>query len=144
MLAALEGMITELRQIGVPISLSERIDAVRSLNHLPLAERDAVKSALRAAHGAEKVQGQVSGYYLNLEIRSTYDGMMVAIPEKHWGIFRTLSVSEMASVLKELAGHLQFSRYQKHPRGPKKPPPKKRAYSNGGHVSTFKILNGNK
>src|SRR5580692_3181611 len=48
MLAALEGMITELRQIGVPISLSEKIDAVRSLNHLPLAERAAVKSALRA------------------------------------------------------------------------------------------------
>ena len=40
MLAALEGMITELRQIGVPISLSEKIDAVRSLHHLPLAERD--------------------------------------------------------------------------------------------------------
>jgi uncharacterized protein len=48
MLAALEGMITELRQIGVPISLSEKIDAVRSLDHLPLAERDRVKSALRA------------------------------------------------------------------------------------------------
>ena len=48
MLAALEGMITELRQIGVPISLSEKIDAFRSLNHLPLAERDGVKSALRA------------------------------------------------------------------------------------------------
>jgi Transposase DDE domain len=103
-----------------------------------------LKAALRAAHGAEKVDGQVSGYYLNLEIRSTYDGMMVAIPEEHWGIFRTMSVSEMASVLKELAGHLQFSRYQKHPRGPKKPPPKKTAYTNGGHVSTFKILNGNK
>jgi uncharacterized protein with von Willebrand factor type A (vWA) domain len=37
-----------LRQIGVPISLSEKIDAVRSLQHLPLAERDGVKSALRA------------------------------------------------------------------------------------------------
>jgi uncharacterized protein with von Willebrand factor type A (vWA) domain len=49
MLAALEGMIAELRQIGVPISLSEKIDAVRSLQHLPLAERDGVKSALRAA-----------------------------------------------------------------------------------------------
>src|SRR5579863_6498000 len=49
MLAALEGMITELRQIGVPISLSEKIDAVRSLQHLPFAERDGVKSALRAA-----------------------------------------------------------------------------------------------
>jgi uncharacterized protein len=49
MLAALEGMIAELRQIGVPISMSEKIDAVRSLNYLPLAERDGVKSALRAA-----------------------------------------------------------------------------------------------
>jgi uncharacterized protein with von Willebrand factor type A (vWA) domain len=48
MLAALEGMITELRQIGVPISLSEKIDAFRSLDHLPLAERDDVRSALRA------------------------------------------------------------------------------------------------
>jgi hypothetical protein len=103
-----------------------------------------LKAALRAVHGVEKVQKDVSGYYLNLEIRSTYEGMMVAIPEKHWGIFRTLSVSEMASVLKELAGHLLLSRYQKHPRGPKKPPPKKTAYANGGHVSTFKILNGNK
>jgi hypothetical protein len=49
MLAALEGMITELRQIGVPISLTEKIDAVRSLRYLPLAGRDGVKSALRAA-----------------------------------------------------------------------------------------------
>jgi uncharacterized protein with von Willebrand factor type A (vWA) domain len=49
MLAALEGMIVELRQIGVPISLSEKIDAVRSLQYLPLAERDGVRSALRAA-----------------------------------------------------------------------------------------------
>src|ERR1700722_3278741 len=49
MLAALEGMIAELRQIGVPISLSEKIDAVRSLQYLPLAEREGVRSALRAA-----------------------------------------------------------------------------------------------
>jgi uncharacterized protein len=49
MLAALDGMITELREIGVPISLTEKIDAVRSLRHLPLAGRDGVKSALRAA-----------------------------------------------------------------------------------------------
>src|SRR5579864_407552 len=48
MLAALEGMIAELRQIGVPVSLAERIDAVHSLRHLPVAERDTVKAALRA------------------------------------------------------------------------------------------------
>ena len=48
MLAAIEGMITELRQIGVPVSIAERIDAVRSLHHLPLADRGTVKAALRA------------------------------------------------------------------------------------------------
>jgi uncharacterized protein with von Willebrand factor type A (vWA) domain len=48
MLAAIEGMITELRQIGVPVSIAERIDAVQSLRHLPVADRDTVKAALRA------------------------------------------------------------------------------------------------
>src|SRR5439155_21499748 len=48
MLAALEGMIAELRQIGVPVSLAERIDAVHSLRHLPVDNRGTVKAALRA------------------------------------------------------------------------------------------------
>ena len=48
MLAALEGMIAELRQIGVPVSLAERIDAMQSLRHLPLGDRPTVKAALRA------------------------------------------------------------------------------------------------
>ena len=101
-----------------------------------------LKGALRAAHGADAVQTQVSGYYLSLEIKSTYDGMMIAIPEEHWGIFRTCSVKQLAIILKRVAGHADLSRYRKHPRGPKKPPPKKTAYKNGGHVSTFKLLNG--
>ena len=48
MLAALEGMIAELRQIGVPVSLAERIDAMQSLRHLPVGDRATVKAALRA------------------------------------------------------------------------------------------------
>ena len=48
MLAAIEGMVTELRQIGVPVSLAERIDAMRSLRHLSLDDRHTVKAALRA------------------------------------------------------------------------------------------------
>jgi uncharacterized protein with von Willebrand factor type A (vWA) domain len=49
MLTAIDGMITELRQIGVPVSLTEKLDAVRSLRHLPLADREGLKAALRAA-----------------------------------------------------------------------------------------------
>jgi Transposase DDE domain len=102
-----------------------------------------LKAALRSVHGEATVHQTVSGYYLNLEIRGTYEGMMISIPERHWTIFRTLSVGELSTVLKEIAGHVQLSRYRKHPRGPKKPPPKKSAYANGGHVSTFKLLNRN-
>jgi Transposase DDE domain len=102
-----------------------------------------LKAALRAVHGEATVTDRVSGYYLNLEIRGTYDGMMIAIPERHWKTFRMLSIKELANVLKEVAGHLRLSRYQKHRRGPKKPPPKKSAYANGGHVSTFRLLNRN-
>jgi IS4 transposase len=102
-----------------------------------------LKASLRAVHGEAPVNDTVSGYYLNLEIRGTYEGMMIAIPEKHWKIFRTLSIPDLVNVLKDVAGHARLSRYRKHPRGPKKPPPKKSAYANGGHVSTFKLLNGN-
>ena len=49
MLTAIEGMITELRQIGVPVSVSENIDAVQALRHFPLHNREGVKAALRAA-----------------------------------------------------------------------------------------------
>jgi len=102
-----------------------------------------LKASLRAVHGQATVNETVSGYYLNLEIRGTYEGMMIAIPERHWRIFRTLDVRSLVNVLKEIAGHVHLSRYRKHSRGPKKPPPKKSAYANGGHVSTFRLLNRN-
>ncbi|MEV4102708.1 VWA domain-containing protein [Nonomuraea sp. NPDC049649] len=49
MLAAVEGLIAELRAIGVPVSLSEGIDAVRVLPHVRLGDREEVRVALRAA-----------------------------------------------------------------------------------------------
>jgi hypothetical protein len=99
-----------------------------------------LKASLRAVHGEETVQEEVSGYYLSLEIRGTYDGMMIAIPEEHWALFRTLSVKQFAKLLRQIAEHVSLARYKKHPRGPKKPPPKKTTYKNGGHVSTYKLL----
>lgn len=103
-----------------------------------------LKASLRAVHGEEVVTKTLSGYYLSLEIRGTYDGMMIAIPERHWTIFQTLSVKQLVAVLKEIAGHVCLDRYRKHVRGPKKPPPPKTKYKNGGHVSTYKMLKMNK
>jgi len=99
-----------------------------------------IKAALRAVHGRATVEQEVSGYYLALELAQTYEGMMIAIPASHWTIFRALTPAEMARVLKALAANANLRRYQKHPRGPKKPPPKKSKYKNGGHVSTAKLI----
>ena len=101
-----------------------------------------VKAALRSVHGAEPVERNLSGYYLSLELAQTYPGMMVAIPPAHWKIFRALTPLKMAKLLQTLAGNVILSRYQKHPRGPKKPSPKKSRHRNGRHVSTAKLLAG--
>lgn len=99
-----------------------------------------LKASLRAVHGEEVVQNEISGYYLSLEIQGTYDGMMIAIPEPYWAPFRTLSLAKFVQLLKEIARHVKLSLYKKSKRGPKKPPPKKTRYKNGGHISTYKVL----
>jgi Transposase DDE domain len=99
-----------------------------------------IKAALRSAHGRQKINDEVSSYYLSLEIGRTYDGMMIAIPAPHWALFRELSAKEFADTLRDLASSVHLSRYQKHPRGPKKPPPERTAYRSGQHVSMAKLL----
>ena len=99
-----------------------------------------LKAALRAEHGEETVGQQLSAYYLALEIRQTYAGMMVAIPAVHWAIFQDMSAAGLAKVLRELARHVSLHRYRKTPRGPKKPPPIRVRHRTSKHVSTAKIL----
>ena len=99
-----------------------------------------ITAALRREHGGQKVREEVSGYDLALEIRQTYDGMMIAIPAPHWAVFRKMSDVEFANALRELASSVHLSKYRKHPRSPKKKPPKRTAYQNGSHVSIAKLI----
>ena len=48
MLTAIEGLIASLREVGVPISTTEGIDAARSIAHLDLLDRENVRSGLGA------------------------------------------------------------------------------------------------
>jgi len=99
-----------------------------------------IKAALRREHGGQKVREEVSGYYLALEIRQTYDGMMIAIPPPQWAIFRDMSAVEFAEVLRALASAVHLAKYRKHPRGQKKKLPQRTAYQNGSHVATAKLI----
>ncbi len=98
-----------------------------------------LKGAIRATHGAEKVDA-MSAYHMALEMKQVYAGMMIALPPEEWVVFRTMSVAEFAAELKAMATHMDLRLYRKSKRGPKKPPPAKGKYHNGGHVSTHKLL----
>jgi hypothetical protein len=102
-----------------------------------------LKAALRATHGVETAQ-EVSAYYMAVEIKQVSEGMMIALPPEQWEIFRTMSITQFATTLKELAAHMDLDYYRKSTRGPKKPPTTKDKYRNGGHVSTHKLLTDKK
>lgn len=101
-----------------------------------------VRAALGAVHGATKVQTEVSWYYVCLHLSKVYAGMMMAVPAPHWDIFRRLDVKDFAALLRELAAKIDWRRFRKHPRGPKKPPPKKLSGAKIHHVATARILAG--
>ena len=99
-----------------------------------------IKSALGSVHGVDVIEKQVSGYYIADEISATYRGMMIAIDYDNWLVFQQMTPSKLVKVLKELATNVKLSAFQKHPRGPKKPQPKRISSKNTPHVSTAKIL----
>ena len=85
-----------------------------------------IMAALRCVHGADVIEQDVSGYYVADELSAVYQGMMIAIPEKHWQIFGRMTPGEFADTLRVLASKVNLRRFKKHPRGPKKPQPKRR------------------
>jgi hypothetical protein len=99
----------------------------------------AVKGALRAVHGEEKVHEEVSNYFLAEEISGTYRGMMIAVPAEEWRPFQALPAAALAQILKGWARRMDLTKYPKHKRGPKKPArPRKRAPRQ--HVATARLL----
>jgi hypothetical protein len=98
-----------------------------------------LRAALRAVQPPEAV-AELSSYYLALEVRQTYVGMMIALPPSWWQPFACLGAAELAEVLRQVARHVDPSRYHKTKRGPKKPPLPKDQYRNGGHVATYRLL----
>ena len=99
-----------------------------------------VRAALRAVHGHEMVEKQVSWYYLCAHVAKVYGGMMIAVPPRCWRIFRAMEDAEFADVLQQLVRNIDLAKFQKHPRGPKKPPPKKTSGVKIKHVATARII----
>lgn len=98
-----------------------------------------VKASLRSEHEANVVS-EMSSYYLTEEVRTTWVGMMIALPAPLWRPWGVLSVEPFGELLRQIANRVDPTRYRKAKRGAKKPPPAKGRYKNGGHVSTHRLL----
>lgn len=100
-----------------------------------------VKSALGSVHGVEKIDRNVSSYYLSTELRCTWKGLQIMLPADYWtGRFATLTTADFAAELTRLAKLVQLRCFQKHPRGPKKKRPKRSSAKRRPHVATARLL----
>jgi hypothetical protein len=80
-----------------------------------------VQAALRAQFGVEKVQDEVSGYYIANEVRATAFGMSIAIEPIAWERFQTTTPAALAKEMLRWAGRVKLAKLKRHPRGAKKP-----------------------
>jgi hypothetical protein len=103
-----------------------------------------MKGALAAHHGDAVADEDVSGYYIAADIATTTKGMLIAIGPSHWDQFERMPAAAFAAELVSLAGAVNLSHYKKHPRGPKRPQPPRVHDRASPHVSTHRLLAGQK
>src|ERR671923_1021822 len=93
------------------------------------------RAALGAAHGPEKVEREVSSHYLAQELAKVFTGMAIALPPAEWQEYAYMTPAAFAAQLWQWAQQAPLWRYQKHPRGPKKPRPKRQSGAKISHVA---------
>ena len=97
-------------------------------------------ASLRSVHGADKVDGKTSYYYLAEEIQATYHGMTIALPAAVWQPFTQMQLSQFCSTLQQWAAQVDLKRFASAVK--KKPKTKsKRIFDpQRPHVSTARLL----
>jgi len=99
-----------------------------------------VQAALRSAHGAQRIDDELSDEHLVRDVVLTQTGLDIAVDPQEWEHYRHLPVTQFAKALERLARTIELSRYPKHKRGPKKPRPQRTSGQTNHHVSTAKLL----
>jgi VCBS repeat-containing protein len=62
--------------------------------------QSAIKGVMRSEHEPEKVENDLSRYFVSSEIGQVYRGMMVALPPEEWAIIREMSFDEYVAFLR--------------------------------------------
>ena len=99
-----------------------------------------LRAALGSVHGVSKIEAGLSDFYLVDEIQATYRGMMIAIPSPDWQPYGTISLTQMAQMLQQLAAKVNLKRFLKTPRGAKKKRSPLIVDRKHRHISTARLL----
>lgn len=100
----------------------------------------AVKAALRAVHGHERIQKSFSDYKLAVHLRATHEGMMIAVPDAAWDAYRELTPAALAKELMQVAAHVRLSTFPKAPTVARRRPLARLRHRGKTHVSTGRLL----
>lgn len=104
-----------------------------------------VKAALRKKYGTEKIQNELSLFYLGESVQRAEAALEVFADESDWSErFATLTPRALAVDLLQLASRVDLRKLRKHKRGVKKPAPKRHFNKNRPHVSTARVLAADK
>ena len=103
-----------------------------------------VKAALRAVHGAGKVETSLSWYYLVEEVQATHRGMMIVVDPDYWRAWQACSLPQLADRLLALAERVNLKTFLKQPRTPKRKKPPLIVDRKHRHVSTHRLLDKQK
>lgn len=133
---------SEIRTLGYPRAALFAFGlAVVAFNVLTVIE-----AAVAAAHDLQEAGIEVSTYYVEIEVRSDYGGMLIAVPPSEWAAFDDQSPLALARTLRAVAAHVAPRTLRKHPRAPK--PPTRKGYASRAavrrHVATARVLRDGK
>jgi len=111
--------------------------AVLAYNVLALLQR-----AVEHAHRAQAPQLEVSTYHLAQQVKSGYEGMLIAVPAEHWPSAASHNAQTLAQALVRLAAGIRPKQVATSKRGPKTVKPKEYVQASvaRSHVSTARVL----
>ena len=129
---------SEIKSLGHPrAALLGFAVAVLAYNVLSLLQR-----AVEHAHRQQTLELEVSTYHLSVQVKSGYEGMLIAVPAEHWPSAASQDPQTLAQTLLRLAQRILPKQVATSKRGPKTIQPKGYVDARlaSAHVSTARLI----